>query len=233
MLCAVHTDIMGNKLDFREQVLASELCKARQVKDEKAVKCLHSSDHIHGWIKDTVGIHPRGKETSTKEARHMLCFWLPWWQAPSPHVDGTVMNTTLENKTNDDNNTGVKGSLESPRAGRNYRALRVAAIRKHVIREEDTGWKINKDVGYQKERQMDRQADPNDGILHKSYVCHFSSRNMLQIRNPTLSLGDSTETSSPRDLAFQVVNVEASTLIVLLPLPRAQPHQDGVQWCGG
>lgn len=49
------------------------------------------------------------------------------------------MNTTLENKTNDDNNTGVKGSLESPRAGRNYRALRVAAIRKHVIREEDTG----------------------------------------------------------------------------------------------
>lgn len=49
MLCAVHTDIMGNKLvDFREQVLASELYKARQVKDEKAVKCLHSSDHIHG-----------------------------------------------------------------------------------------------------------------------------------------------------------------------------------------
>lgn len=80
---------------------------------------------------------------------------------------------------------------------------------------------------------MDRQADPNDGIPHKSYVCHFSSRNMLQIRNPKLSLGDSTETSSPGDLAFQVVNVEASTLIVLLPLQRAQPHQHGIQWCGG
>lgn len=71
------------------------------------------------WIKDTAGIQPRGKETSTKEGMYMLCFWLPWWQAPSPHADGIVMNTTLEYKINDDINSGVKGSLKSPSVGRN------------------------------------------------------------------------------------------------------------------
>lgn len=71
-----------------------------------------SHERKHGMV-HTVATHPRGKETPAKEGLYLLCFWLPWRQKPTIHVDVMVLHTTLGKEINYDINSRVKVVLRA------------------------------------------------------------------------------------------------------------------------